>query len=741
VRQEEVSGNRAISRWRPADPGLASLRRAARAALVIPPSFAFALLVVRDPQLTTFVAFGGFALLVLADFGGPRLPRAAAYAVTILAGAVLIVVGTLASGTVWLAALAMLVVGFCVQFAGVFGGYVAAAQPALLLSFVLAVSIPASPAAAGPRVGGWLAAGALSTLAALLLWPRFERQQLRERAAAACRALADLLREWRSDDGLKRRRPAAEEAVQTVKQVYAATAKRPAGPTRRDRAFVELLADLRRMLEFVDRRPGAGSPCLEEGARLEAAIVETLDGSAAVLIGGDWPHLAALEAARGAHRTALDRWARETIRAGRAPEVVLDGLGADHELRVVSYLALAIGSNAIVATGGSLEPEVRAPAGTPGQGPSRAVRRTLQVVRAHLSPASSVLQHAVRTGVGLALAVLLARLLRLDHAFWVVLGTSSVLRTNALATGRTMLQAVAGTVVGFAVGAAFTAAAGTNLAMLWAALPVAIFLAAYAPGAIGFVVGQAAFTINVLILFNLITPVGWRLGLARIEDILVGAGVSVVVSLLLWPRGARRQLSRALAASYRATAVFVGSSVARVLEGGHEREAARARVLAVQAGGRAGEAFEQYLNERAAKPLDPETGAFLVASGSHAVLVGDSLNLIADMGYLAGGCRPGADALSERSRDTLAALGRLAERLDGHGAGDTGDGPPPAPDGKLRGAALACLRRLREDPEAGPAAIGVVAAGEWIERLGHLTADLRGPVAEAAGAASMPWWR
>jgi Fusaric acid resistance protein-like len=59
-------------------------------------------------------------------------------------------------------------------------------------------------------------------------------------------------------------------------------------------------------------------------------------------------------------------------------------------------------------------------------------------------------------GIGLALAVLVAGLLQLDHGLWVVLGTLSVLRSNALATGRTTLQALAGTLAGFALGAAIS---------------------------------------------------------------------------------------------------------------------------------------------------------------------------------------------------------------------------------------------------------------------------------------------
>ena len=109
--------------------------------------------------------------------------------------------------------------------------------------------------------------------------------------------------------------------------------------------------------------------------------------------------------------------------------------------------------------------------------------------------------------MGLALAVLLARLLRLDHAFWVVLSTLSVLRCNAFATGRSTLEALVGTAVGFAIGALVTIVVGATSPVLWAALPVAVFLAAYAASAIGFVVGQAAFTVLIIILFNLVADI------------------------------------------------------------------------------------------------------------------------------------------------------------------------------------------------------------------------------------------
>jgi hypothetical protein len=101
-----------LSLQQPSDPGLVALRRAARAAVVIPLALLFGRFVVGDPQNVIFIVFGCFALLVIADFGGARPARSLAYLVTTMAGAVLIALGTLASATAIAAALVMLVVGF-----------------------------------------------------------------------------------------------------------------------------------------------------------------------------------------------------------------------------------------------------------------------------------------------------------------------------------------------------------------------------------------------------------------------------------------------------------------------------------------------------------------------------------------------------------------------------------------------------------------------------------------------------
>ena len=77
------------------DPGLASLKSAARAAIVMPTVFAFADKVIGNPQTAIFAAFGSFAMLVLVDFTGPMRSRLVAYLTLACVAAGNIVLGTL----------------------------------------------------------------------------------------------------------------------------------------------------------------------------------------------------------------------------------------------------------------------------------------------------------------------------------------------------------------------------------------------------------------------------------------------------------------------------------------------------------------------------------------------------------------------------------------------------------------------------------------------------------------------
>jgi uncharacterized membrane protein YccC len=731
--------------WRPSDPGLVALRRAARAALVIPLAFLFGHLATGDLQFQIFIVFGCFALLVMADFGGPGRGRALAYVGATVAGGALVALGTLVSATAAGGAAVMLVVGFALVFAAILGGYLMAAQTGLLLAFVISVSLPAPASALPARVGGWMLAGLLSTIAAAVLWPRPERADLPNRAAAAVLAVVEVLQSPRHGPGLAGRVDEARKAVRASRLEYTAAARRPAGLKRKDRAYVELFMELDRIADVVERPFQSGEArtraCVEESDRLATSVLDALRASAAVLAGGAAPDLGAVDQARRVHREALNRWAAEQLQAGRPAEEVLDAIDADHTLRVISYLAIGLAGNARAAAGERLETAIPLPASIPRRtGVGGVAVRFARIVRTHLEPRSPVLHNSLRVGIGLALSVLLARSLSLSHAFWVVLGTLQVLRTSALGTGRTTVQALAGNVVGFVVGGLFAVLVGNNSLLMWGALPFTVFLAAYATTTAGFVISQAAFTVNLIILFNLISPSGWQVGLVRIEDVAAGAAVSVVVGVLLWPRGARQELARSASTFYRETGAYLEWAFNRVLGSDASGDADPLRRQAVRARDRASEALDSLLAERGAKHLEPQTAAVIVAAGNQGMLAGDALTVIStELGYRAGGCPDGAAALRIQVGALLARFLRVADDLEQerHGTGST----EPVSTDALRAAALACLRRWGDDPAAGRAALAVVMAAEWAQNLARLEEDVEQPVSAAVDAARIPWWR
>ena len=145
-------------------------------------------------------------------------------------------------------------------------------------------------------------------------------------------------------------------------------------------------------------------------------------------------------------------------------------------------------------------------------------------------------------------------------------------------------------------------AIGASSAGLWVVLPVAVFVAAYAPGTAPFAVGQAAFTVTVAVLFNLLVPAGWKVGVVRIEDVAIGCAVSVVVGLLFWPRGLASVVGDDLADAYRAGARYLEQ--ARPWVAGVQDECPTAAARRSTAATRLDEALRGFLAEQGTKRIE-----------------------------------------------------------------------------------------------------------------------------------------
>ena len=236
-----------------------------------------------------------------------------------------------------------------------------------------------------------------------------------------------------------------------------------------------------------------------------------------------------------------------------------------------------------------------------------------------------------------------------------MLGTLSVLRSNALGTGRSVISALAGTAVGIVIGAAILIPLKGDNTVLWAILPVAVLLGAYAPRVISFAAGQAAFTVVVLVLFNIIQPTGWKVGILRIEDVAVGFAISLGVGLVFWPRGAAALLRQNLAAAYSRTSDYVAAMVEQLsgLDGGANPD--RAELAATTAVHRLDDSFTQYLAERSAQQVDPERVSRMVGGVAKVLRAGQSL---AALNALAGG-----PPVLGQSPDRMGTAGDPARRL------------------------------------------------------------------------------
>ena len=226
--------------WWPAWSVPAAMRTL-RAVIVVPSLFALGLEGFGNLQLALFAAFGGFANLVVASFGGSRRDKAVAHLGLALTGSVGLIIGTAVNGIDWLAVLVTIPVTFGIFFAGVAGPNAASGVIAALFPFVLSVATPGTVSMIPDRLAGWWLASAVSTVAVLVLSPPSPGDRLRAAAAGSARALAAALDAATGGTAT----PADHEACQAAKHelinAFASTPYRPTGLATADQAMASVV--------------------------------------------------------------------------------------------------------------------------------------------------------------------------------------------------------------------------------------------------------------------------------------------------------------------------------------------------------------------------------------------------------------------------------------------------------------------------------------------------------------------
>ncbi|MEW2506867.1 FUSC family protein [Amycolatopsis sp. NPDC047767] len=745
-----------VLEWlRSRDNNLSALRRTGRAAIILPSLFAVGNLVLGNALTGLFASVGSVALLLFVDFGGPIRDRVFAQGALVLAGGLLISLGTLVSQVVWLAAVSTVVVAFVVLFAAVVSSVIASATTSLLVSFILPATLPGSLATLPDRLLGWGMAGVVSMAAIAVLWPSPVRNPLRLATARACALLAQRLRievecvrcgflpnvVAQVDDVVAE----SSTAVAALRHSFFGTPYRPTGLTTSTRTLVRLIDEVVWLEEILARMPVA------EGHGATTAAVSEVKLAAAVLL----DHGAGLlKAVASAPDDLVVELARLRDARGEMEAVATSALPDPDTAEFVTSLEPSFRAQemsfAISAIAQNIELTVAARGrtwwehliGRRPDGAGSALSSVQERTGAHVAWNSVTLHNSLRGGIALGAAVLIAELTGVEHSFWVAFGTMAVLRSNALSTGQSAVRALLGTVAGIVVGSVLILLLGHDTAVFWALLPIAVVFTGLAPAVISFAAGQAGFTVLLLLLFSLIQPAGLRIGLVRVEDVALGCAVSLVVGIVFWPRGAAAELRRAVAdglaesARYLRGAVEYGVSrcdalVAPTTEPGDEnrRAAAAARRL--------DDAFRVFLTERGPKHVPLADVAAMITAVAVLRLTAEA---VLDLWRRETG-GPVGDRTAART-EVLAASDELARWYEATAAALIGSGVPPplksrdpAADARLL---TAVHRDLSGDDHQGTAtAVKMIWTADHLDAARRLQPTLVGPVTAAARHSSL----
>ena len=347
------------------------------------------------------------------------------------------------------------------------------------------------------------------------------------------------------------------DAIVALHAKYDGNLLRPSGVTTADRALAELVDEVSR-LRYLQRWEDVCEDKDPEVREMTARLCQ-LTSSCLRRCGGrlrgDRTPLSSQELfdVRGENLDETADWL-DRHRHDQSATYLREQVEDTFPVRITTLIASRILDQTIIMSPKPGDQPADLP-GVPGIAPVRPPT-TWERLRMHLSWSSPWFRNAVRSAVALSLSIAVAKTVSLQHPFWIVLGTLSALRFDALGTGRTARQALVGTTIGVLVSVIFIEVIGNNPPVWWILFPIALFWAAYTPGTLSLAIGQAGFSFVVIVMFSILTPARLDTAAARLIDVALGLGVSLLVSLLMWPRGVVESLYPRLREAMQAACDF-----------------------------------------------------------------------------------------------------------------------------------------------------------------------------------------
>ncbi|MEO8810164.1 MAG: FUSC family protein [Rhodanobacter sp.] len=496
---------------------------------------------------------------MFADQPGPYRQRLRLLLLTALAAALASLTGFLIGGELLSMLAATVACGFLGGLLVVFGTDTARVGMTSMILLVVTASTPTSLTEAAGAAALIFCGGLLLASFSVLAWPLQRYLPERRALAGVYRGLADLTRQGTADETDV---PAMSEAMNSLEYNLLGRDRAHGRAMEAFGVLLELAERIRLELMAMTELLGAG-PVLP-GLRDDAAGV--LEAIAEALDSGDAPERAA------GLLVALRAQATAALNAGE-PDI-----RSLHVQSLAGELAAAVRNVDWAGSRGELRAsaaEIRLPQILR----SSAVWPTL---RASLTPASAAFRHALRMAFCLSAALLLSRVLRLPHGYWLPMTVAIVLRADFAATFNIGLLRVLGTVLGLLI---TTALLFITPDQPWAHLALMALLCMgfryLANVHYGIAVAALTGTVVILLSFEGVDPG------AAVVDRVINTSMGCALALLAyvaWPTWERSHARGALGNMLDAYALYLASLAVPAGDARRDtRNAARAARINAQA--------------------------------------------------------------------------------------------------------------------------------------------------------------
>ncbi|MEH2424964.1 MAG: FUSC family membrane protein [Nostoc sp.] len=200
--------------------------------------------------------------------------------------------------------------------------------------------------------------------------------------------------------------------------------------------------------------------------------------------------------------------------------------------------------------------------------PAQAERSTIiDTLRNNFTFDSVLFRHALRLALITTFAELVASVLQLPRGYWITLTALVALKPNFGGTSQTTVQRVIGTILGGIIGITLVLLVKNQLAI--AVCFLLLVFVAMSVRSLSYSIFTILLTPAIILLLNIISAGGWRVGVLRIFDSLAGGALALLGSYLLFPRWERQQLPTQLEKTIRANLAYFQQVIANYLHPQH----------------------------------------------------------------------------------------------------------------------------------------------------------------------------